>query len=213
MFFRVLYISLHRYDYANFYPTSYSGHQSQVGEDAGAGFNVNIPWNMIRENASKAAPITRMGDAEYLSAFQQIILPIVYEVLISTHTVQYNTYKLVQYNALRVSLHLTTFQTQFCPELVLVSAGFDGARDDPLGGCLLTSVGYAHMTHELCAFAGGRVVLALEGGYNLQSTSECFRACVSQLLGDPAPLPPDNPIPNDRYSLRILYSLIIYCSI
>lgn len=109
-----------------------------------------------------------------------------------------HTYKLVQYNALRVSLHLTTFQTQFCPELVLVSAGFDGARDDPLGGCLLTSVGYAHMTHELCAFAGGRVVLALEGGYNLQSTSECFRACVSQLLGDPAPLPPDNPIPNDR---------------
>lgn len=51
-------------------------------------------------------------------------------------------------------------------------AGFDAARGDPLGGCDLTPAGYAHMTHALLALARGRVVVALEGGYNLRSISQ-----------------------------------------
>ena len=82
---------------------------------------------------------------------------------------------------------------------MLVSAGFDGARGDPLGRYRLSPVGDSHMTNALCALAGGRVVMALEGGYNLKSTSEGFGACVAMLLGDPAPPPPKDPIPNDRY--------------
>lgn len=93
-------------------------------------------------------------------------------------------------------------RAQFSPQLVLVSAGFDAARFDPLGRYLLSPVGYSHMMHSLCALAGGRVVMALEGGYHLGSISECFGACVSMLLGDPAPLPPEDPIPNDR-SVRL----------
>ncbi len=51
---------------------------------------------------------------------------------------------------------------QFNPGLVLVSAGFDAARGDPLGGYHVTPEGYAHLTHLLMSLAGGRVLLILE---------------------------------------------------
>lgn len=51
---------------------------------------------------------------------------------------------------------------QFNPGLVLVSAGFDAARGDPLGGYNVTPEGYAHLTHLLMSLAGGRVLLILE---------------------------------------------------
>merc|ERR1711949_5934 len=77
---------------------------------------------------------------------------------------------------------------EFRPDLVLVSAGFDAAVGDPLGGYKVTPAMYGHMTHQLAALAGGRVVVALEGGYNLGSISECAPACARALLGDPLPL-------------------------
>ncbi|XP_067880362.1 histone deacetylase 6 isoform X4 [Heterodontus francisci] len=76
---------------------------------------------------------------------------------------------------------------QFQPELVLVSAGFDAARGDPLGGCLVSPECYAHMTHMLLGLAGGRVVLVLEGGYNLTAISESMAMCTRTLLGDTPP--------------------------
>ncbi|XP_072482211.1 histone deacetylase 6 isoform X3 [Notamacropus eugenii] len=79
---------------------------------------------------------------------------------------------------------------EFNPELVLVSAGFDAARGDPLGGCLVSPEGYAHMTHLLMGLAGGRIALVLEGGYNITSISESMAACTRTLLGDPVPLLP-----------------------
>ena len=51
---------------------------------------------------------------------------------------------------------------QFNPELVLVSAGFDAAWGDPLGGCQLSPEGYAHLTHLLMGLAGGHIILILE---------------------------------------------------
>lgn len=51
---------------------------------------------------------------------------------------------------------------QFSPELVLVSAGFDAARGDPLGGYQVTPEGYAHLTHQLLSLAAGRVLVILE---------------------------------------------------
>ncbi|XP_019485164.1 PREDICTED: histone deacetylase 6 isoform X1 [Hipposideros armiger] len=77
---------------------------------------------------------------------------------------------------------------EFNPELVLVSAGFDAARGDPLGGCQVSPEGYAHLTHLLMGLASGRVILILEGGYNLTSISESMAACTRTLLGDPPPL-------------------------
>ncbi|XP_015262012.1 PREDICTED: histone deacetylase 6-like [Gekko japonicus] len=76
---------------------------------------------------------------------------------------------------------------EFNPELVLVSAGFDAARGDPLGGCLVTPECYAHMTHLLSGLAGGKLALVLEGGYNLESISESMAMCTRSLLGDPPP--------------------------
>lgn len=118
-------------------------------------------------------------------------------------------------NAHNNSFLMHISRAQFSPQLVLVSAGFDAARFDPLGRYLLSPVGYSHMMHSLCALAGGRVVMALEGGYNLGSISECFGACVSMLLGDPAPLPPEDPIPNDRseFSISFGFTLILYFNV
>ncbi|MEE9275007.1 MAG: histone deacetylase, partial [bacterium] len=59
------------------------------------------------------------------------------------------------------------------PELLIISAGFDSHREDPLGGLGLTEAGYARMTRllreavEECC--GGRIVSLLEGGYNLDA--------------------------------------------
>ncbi|MEQ2165545.1 hypothetical protein GOODEAATRI_017946, partial [Goodea atripinnis] len=83
----------------------------------------------------------------------------------------------------------------FNPGLVLVSAGFDAAQGDPLGGYHVTPEGYAHLTHMLMSLAGGRVLILLEGGYNLTSISDSMAMCTSVLLGDPppslvVPLPP-----------------------
>ncbi|XP_003462634.1 histone deacetylase 6 isoform X1 [Cavia porcellus] len=80
---------------------------------------------------------------------------------------------------------------EFNPELVLVSAGFDAARGDPLGGCQVSPEGYAHLTHLLMGLANGRIILVLEGGYNLTSISESMAACTHALLGD---LPPQLPL-------------------
>ncbi|TRY64948.1 hypothetical protein DNTS_024632 [Danionella cerebrum] len=76
---------------------------------------------------------------------------------------------------------------EFAPELVLVSAGFDAARGDPLGGYQVTPEGYAHLTHHLMGLAAGRVLVILEGGYNLTSISESMSMCTSILLGDSPP--------------------------
>lgn len=56
------------------------------------------------------------------------------------------------------------------PDLILLSAGFDAHKDDPIGGCLVTDQGFAELTARTCALAdrltGGRLVVILEGGYD-----------------------------------------------
>jgi acetoin utilization deacetylase AcuC-like enzyme len=73
------------------------------------------------------------------------------------------------------------------PELVLVSAGFDPHRSDPIGGMLLTERGFAAMCSAMRALAdsvcGGRLVLLLEGGYSLEGLSQSVHACVEVLAG------------------------------
>jgi len=76
---------------------------------------------------------------------------------------------------------------EFNPDLVLVSAGFDAARGDPLGGCQVTPECFGHLTNMMQMLAGGRCVLALEGGYNLTSISDSMACCTHSLLGDPLP--------------------------
>ena len=75
---------------------------------------------------------------------------------------------------------------EFDPELVFVSAGFDAAYGDPLGGMVVSPAGYAYMTEQLCSLAQGRVLVALEGGYNLTSISRSACAVMRVLLGEAA---------------------------
>lgn len=65
---------------------------------------------------------------------------------------------------------------EFNPQFLLISAGFDTHRLDPLGGQLLESETYGIMTHRVKGLAGGRIVSTLEGGYHLQALGE---SCVA----------------------------------
>lgn len=73
------------------------------------------------------------------------------------------------------------------PAHCAVSAGFDAADGDHIGQCNVTPPAYGHMTHMLCALAGGKVVVALEGGYNFESISRSSLAVASVLLGETPP--------------------------
>lgn len=82
----------------------------------------------------------------------------------------------------------------FAPQLLLVSAGFDAHRRDPLAQLELEAGDYAWLTTQLAAIAerhaGGRMVSLLEGGYDLEALRECSVAHVQALLagGDATPL-------------------------
>ncbi|KAI3912466.1 hypothetical protein MKW92_019917, partial [Papaver armeniacum] len=67
--------------------------------------------------------------------------------------------------------------SQFSPELTIVSAGFDAARGDPLGLCDVTPRCYAEMTSMLASICG-KLLVILEGGYNLRSISASAKAVV-----------------------------------
>lgn len=74
---------------------------------------------------------------------------------------------------------------EFDPDLVIVAAGFDAADGDRLGKCFVTPPCYAHMTHMLMSLAKGKVVVCLEGGYNLQSIAKSAVAVTRTLMGEP----------------------------
>ena len=87
---------------------------------------------------------------------------------------------------------LVPIADQYKPDLVLVSAGFDAHRDDPLGGMMLTENGFA----ALCGIvrdiadrhASGRLALILEGGYNLAALAGSVRTCIDVLAGTQPPI-------------------------
>lgn len=74
----------------------------------------------------------------------------------------------------------------FKPQLVLVSAGFDAHRDDPLADLRLGPDDYAWITERLVALAhahaGGRLVSSLEGGYDLAALAACASTHVTALM-------------------------------
>lgn len=96
------------------------------------------------------------NDAVYRLAFEEVVLP---------------------------ALH------RYQPELILVSAGFDAHARDPLASMLLTEVGYGWMARALRevadAYAGGRLGLVLEGGYDLTAIETAMEASILGALGAP----------------------------
>ena len=75
----------------------------------------------------------------------------------------------------------------FDPQLVLVSAGFDPHVDDPLAGMRVTAAGFgAVMSACLEAAGSGKVVVALEGGYDLEGIATSGAEVMRRLRGEPA---------------------------
>jgi len=91
------------------------------------------------------------GNAEYLRAFDDIVVPAA---------------------------------QKFMPEWILVSAGFDAHQRDPLGGMEVDEEGFAGMADRLLVladeYAGGRLALLLEGGYDLAALRDSVAAVLSR---------------------------------
>ena len=94
------------------------------------------------------------GDREYLEAIEKVLIPAA---------------------------------SDFAPDLILISAGFDAHKDDPLAGMQVTERGFSGMTESLVRladkYAHGRIVSALEGGYDLSALKRSVRAHLSALIG------------------------------
>jgi acetoin utilization deacetylase AcuC-like enzyme len=94
------------------------------------------------------------GDGEYVAIFESILRPIALE---------------------------------FSPDLIMVSAGFDTYEGDPLGGMKVTPRGFAAMTRSLMGMASaccsGRVVMTLEGGYNVEGQRDSVREVLKEMAG------------------------------
>jgi acetoin utilization deacetylase AcuC-like enzyme len=78
--------------------------------------------------------------------------------------------------------------SQFEPDIVLVSAGFDAHERDPLGGARLSTAAFTAMTAALRAVADrccdGRLVAVTEGGYDLRALGDCLRVVIDVLAGE-----------------------------
>lgn len=74
----------------------------------------------------------------------------------------------------------------FKPEFVIISAGFDAHKDDPLAGMGLTEAGYADLTEIVAGIAKrhakGRILSSLEGGYNLTALAHSVDVHINVLL-------------------------------
>jgi acetoin utilization deacetylase AcuC-like enzyme len=75
---------------------------------------------------------------------------------------------------------------EFAPDLIILSAGFDAHRRDPLGNINLVEADFAWVTRKLMEIAqrrcGGRIVSVLEGGYNLEALARSVAAHVATLM-------------------------------
>lgn len=117
---------------------------------------------------------TQMSDAQYIDCFDNLLMPIL---------------------------------QQYQPDLIYISAGFDCATGDPLGGNEVSTECFAHLTHKLMDQSlghHGRVICALEGGYNCRAVSESVLSCITALTHQPLPKLPNSTLPtNSKHALKL----------
>lgn len=91
---------------------------------------------------------------------------------------------------------------RFCPDLILVSAGYDAHWGDPLAQMNLSLTGYANLARELVQMArqlcNGRIVFVLEGGYRLNVLAYGVLNTCYTLLGENGTLDPLGPSPRSE---------------
>lgn len=80
---------------------------------------------------------------------------------------------------------------QFAPQMLLISAGYDAHREDPVGGMALTDQGFQRLTQEAISLAdrhsNGRLLAVLEGGYEPHALARCVTDAIALLDGAPKP--------------------------
>ncbi len=82
--------------------------------------------------------------------------------------------------------HLAQFAAQIRPQMIFISAGFDAHREDPIGDLGLETEDYGVMTRAVLdaadAYAQGRVVSVLEGGYNPPVLADCIALHLAEMV-------------------------------
>ena len=108
---------------------------------------------------------------------------------------------------------LAPVAARFEPEFILVSAGFDIAAGDPLGGMAVTTSGFGRMTTALMTMAertaAGRLALVLEGGYDLGALRDGVREVLKTLAKRDSPGPAGIP-PSEALRVELEDSLRIF---
>lgn len=119
------------------------------------------------------------GDGEYAAVYEKILKPVALE---------------------------------YQPELILVSAGFDIYGGDPLGGMRVTPRGFAALTRSLMEMAsaccGGRLVMTLEGGYNVQGESESVKEVLKEMAGLSVPETTDLALQADKRFMEVILQCV-----
>lgn len=120
---------------------------------------------------------------------------------LSTERGKYGTlYNYPQYENIKPENYLKEFYTEFLPtaiefnpDIVFISCGFDGHKDDLYHALPLSYNDFKVMTKELCQLANrcaeGRLISVLEGGYTLKVLENCAAVHVNELLNNNNPLP------------------------
>ncbi|KAL6951784.1 Histone deacetylase domain, partial [Sarracenia purpurea var. burkii] len=160
---RVLYFSIHRFEYGTFWPNLRESDYDHVGEGIGLGYNFNVPLNKIG-----------FGNSEYLTIFHELLLPV---------AVEYDPDLVIISSGYDAAIGCPEFE----PNLVLVSGGYDAAVGDEKGLMKVEPACYAHFVNSLKALANGKLAVVLEGGYFLKSLAEGAALTLRALLGDPCP--------------------------
>lgn len=90
----------------------------------------------------------------------------------------------------RFTTTLETFATKMRPELVLISAGFDAHRLDPIGSLELETEDYIELSRVVIEIAkkhcGGKIVSVLEGGYHPAALADCIAVHLKELAATPS---------------------------
>ncbi|XP_047595838.1 polyamine deacetylase HDAC10 isoform X3 [Lutra lutra] len=190
----VLYFSWHRYEHGRFWPYLRESDADAVGLGPGRGFTVNLPWNQVG-----------MGNADYMAAFLHVLLPVAFEfdpelVLISAGFDSAIGDPEGQMQATpECFAHLTQLLQVLAGGRVCAVLEVTGSKGGSLAGCQGAVRGGLLYLAGRPAWAGGTLprsqpclVVSLfspcsQGGYHLESLSQCVCMVVKALLGDPAP--------------------------
>ncbi|CAH8530062.1 unnamed protein product [Schistosoma margrebowiei] len=176
----ILYISVHRFDHGRYFPNSDFSSSQFCGIGEGLGRTIHVAWNG-----------RDVKDGDYIVAFTNIIIPILYEfrpqlILVSAGFDAAHGDKL---GRLGVSPECFAHLTHLLMTVVHLNPSvytLNHRKDSPIISTPTRQTRQRLQQEKSISYSGG-LVLALEGGYQLTALSQCVAYCVAALLGDHCP--------------------------